>query len=191
MSEVLDDERKEAFLQALHGLKEETEAQGRREQELQKAQQAALAKKLEEERKAREEAEKREAEEEQQRRRREEEKRPATPKPSRNSADHRRTGSISHPHTRSSPKKSLSKPPSRSFNTLVYSLLDNVQQLLLGTAQSIRTNPMALIRVLLFMLVFLMTVGREDVRVRLRQMIARAWSKIKGTIGMGVKVSYI
>lgn len=58
MSEVLDDERKEAFLQALHGLKEDMENSARRERELQKRQKEEL----EEQRRAQVEEERRRAE---------------------------------------------------------------------------------------------------------------------------------
>ncbi|KAK0647317.1 hypothetical protein DIS24_g7817 [Lasiodiplodia hormozganensis] len=72
MSEVLDDERKEAFLLALHGLKEEQESAAMREAQLRQQQQEQLERRRQEA-----ETRRREAEEEESRRRREQEEREA------------------------------------------------------------------------------------------------------------------
>jgi hypothetical protein len=58
-------------------------------------------------------------------------------------------------------------------------------------AQGLANNPMALLRTMLFLLAFALAFGRREIRERVRRLLERAWEKIKGTVGMGVKVSYI
>ncbi|KAI9889638.1 MAG: hypothetical protein M1814_005146 [Vezdaea aestivalis] len=58
-------------------------------------------------------------------------------------------------------------------------------------AQSLSTSPMALLRTLLFVLGLVLTMSRRDVRERIQRMTALSWNKLRGTVGMGVKVSYM
>jgi hypothetical protein len=50
---------------------------------------------------------------------------------------------------------------------------------------------MSIVRTLLFVLGILMAMSRQDVRDRVRRITGGAWQKIRSTVGMGVKVSYI
>lgn len=57
--------------------------------------------------------------------------------------------------------------------------------------QTVSGNPMSLVRTLLFLIGILMAMSRQDVRDRVRRVTDGAWQKVKATVGMGVKVSYI
>jgi hypothetical protein len=52
-------------------------------------------------------------------------------------------------------------------------------------------NPMAFFRTLLFLLAFGLAFGRRDLRERILRLLRNAWEKVRRTVGMGVKVSYI
>ncbi|KAF2716782.1 hypothetical protein K431DRAFT_234628 [Polychaeton citri CBS 116435] len=49
----------------------------------------------------------------------------------------------------------------------------------------------ALLRLVMFMLAFLVILVRRDLRIKLRRVLEGTWTKIRQTIGMGVKVSYV
>lgn len=203
MSEVLDEERKEAFLQALTGLQEDSEATSRREQALAREREQQL----EAQRKREEELKRQEEEREKERRRKEEEerKRPPTKKPEAGRpsqlpgpTDHGRR--IASPparpvqrggraNNRSPAKKSRAGPI--TFVGRAAALVAALRMSLLGTARGMRRNPMAYIRSVLFLLAFLLAFAREDIRERVKAWLKDAWDRVKRTIGMGVKVSYI
>jgi multidrug efflux pump subunit AcrA (membrane-fusion protein) len=212
MSEVLDDERKEAFLQALHGLKEEQVNTAAREKELQERQQEQL----EEQRRAQEEeqrvAEARRAEEEA-RRREETRKYPQRPPDAPTSdtnagaAVHtskmrpaptsptggrpRPSGAIpSKKNTVSRHRPSTPQSP-QTFYKRAAALFSNLQTLVLNMGQGLVSNPMALMRMLLFVLMFALAFGRRDIRERVKRIVGKAWDKVAATVGMGTKVSYI
>ena len=46
-------------------------------------------------------------------------------------------------------------------------------------------------RLLMFLFAFLILASRRDIRVRLRRTLADGWDKVRRTVGMGVKVSYV
>lgn len=213
-SEVLDEERKEAFFLTLEGLKEEKERGSLRAAELQREREAEL------ERQAREE-ERRRAEEE----RRRAEEAAAAARTQQNG--HKRTGSEvdygieSHPNgisksrgnksteksasnktTDPSGRATFSPPPESSKNVKktpksppmvrqARALATALHNLLLTLARNVTGNPMALLRMLLFMLGIIMAVSRQDVRERVRRIMNTSWQKVRGTVGAGVKVSYI
>lgn len=72
----------------------------------------------------------------------------------------------------------------RVFTNLIIMLAKN-------TAHSVSANPMAFLRTLLFLMGVILALGRPDVRDRVRRVLGAGWQKVRGTIGMGVKVSYI
>lgn len=196
MSEVLDDERKEAFLQALHGLKEEQEETKNREKELQKQQQKQLEQQRREEEKRRIEEERRKEEEILRREEARRTQRPPDsgtgssnmkPKPTPN---HGRPDSLGSPPSRRKKEVSRRPPPASLYNRAT-SFFAAFQTMIQQTAESLSQNPMAMMRAVLFLLMFALAFGRRDLRVRVKRMIQRAWEKVRGTVGMGVKVSYI
>lgn len=195
MSETLDDERREAFLQALQGLRDERENIAEREAEVRRLQEEQRM-----EAEARHRDEERAAEEA--RRRIEEEERHSLPSEHSNRGGnskgtlkkapaqngHRRTPSTP-PRSSRSAKKAMG-PPSGLYKR-ASSLLSNIQTVLMSTAHSMTSNPMAWLRMMLFLLAFLLAFGRREVRERVQRVMVRIWRKLRGTVGMGVRVSYI
>lgn len=189
MSEVLDDERKEAFLLALHSLKEEKEDAEKREERLRQQQQEQLEQR-------RRETEARRLEQsraEDERRKREEENRrqPRGSDEVFRKQNTQRAPPAAAPSRASRPpaKKAASPPPSLYHRAAA--LLASVQAALANTAHSMTANPMAFFRTLLFLLAFSLAMGRRDLRERVLRILRAAWDKVRRTVGMGVKVSYI
>jgi len=60
-----------------------------------------------------------------------------------------------------------------------------------NTAHNMTVNPMAFFRTLLFILAFGLAFGRRGLRERILRVMRNAMEKVKRTVGMGVKVSYI
>ena len=82
-------------------------------------------------------------------------------------------------------KKTPSPPPGLYKRSAT--ILLNLQNLIANMTQSLSKNPMALLRFVLFLLGLVVALSRRDVKDR----IGRGWDKIRQTVGMGVKVSYI
>ncbi|KAJ5239188.1 hypothetical protein N7468_003807 [Penicillium chermesinum] len=202
MSEVLDEERKELFIQTLEGLKEEKEQGELRAAELQRQKDAELERQREDERKAEEEASNASPSQKPNGHRRKTSEvdygvekgssrggakgkgSRSTEKPANGKPTSRNTVSASGSKN---PKKQL-KPEARSQTKAVATALRNLFTHIL---RSISGNPMSIVRTLLFLLAFLMAMSRQGVRDRVRRITGSAWDKVKGTVGMGVKVSYI
>lgn len=213
ISEVLDEERREAFLQALQSLQDEQNEVQNREKEEQKRQDEELQRELEEARKRRVENEEREREKQ-----RQERERPALSERASSEVDYGIESS--HPNGSmngstkarsikgsSSVKGGSSSKPIRSKVSHVSrpsiggkkavaspslvkragAIITNLKTLLENMARSFGGNPMILLRTLAFVVAFLLLFSRRDVKERVRQ----AWDKLKKTAGMGVKVSYI
>lgn len=186
MSEVLDDERKEAFLLALHSLKEEKEDAEAREEKLRQQQQEQL-----EERRRETEAQRLEQTraEEERREREEDTKRRPRPTDSRLQKPSQPTPTPARTSRQNPAKKPVTPPP--SFYNRASTMFANVQALISNTAHQMTANPMALFRTFLFFLAFALALGRRDLRERVLRMVRQAWEKVRRTVGMGVKVSYI
>lgn len=191
MSEVLDDERRDAFLHALHTLKEEKALDAMREKELQRRQDEEMQQRnLEDERRRKEEVR---AGQDKRRKENEERSRTAgsqnrTPSSSSNS----RSGPTNKfpPTSKAKPQKKPT-PPSAGVYRNASSLLASMQAAVLNARKSVTQNPMALLRFLLFVMAFALAFGRRDVRDRIKRTLQDGSHRIRRTIGMGVKVSYI
>lgn len=218
LSEVLDEERKEVFLQTLDELKEEKERGNQRAAELQREKEAELERQAQEE---------------------EEERRKATAaaeKAQKASAGHRRANSEvdfgidkSHPNgtakgrsavkgadkpgPSSDNKKSKSattrrtaltpsssstsknvgerEKPAASLSRRIRVFYNVIRNILQHVQSSVAGNPMSTIRTLLFTIGFILALSRQDVRARIQRLTNSSWQKIRGTVGMGMKVSYI
>lgn len=185
MSEVLDDERKEAFLLALHSLKEEKEDAQAREEKLRQQQQEQMeerrketeAKRLEQSR-AEDERRKREEENRRQPRGSDERFRKPPPAPPQSSRTSRQ------------PAKRPTTPPPGFYNR-ASTILASLHAMISNTAHQMTANPMAFFRTILFLIAFALAFGRRDLRERIMRVIRNAWDKVRRTVGMGVKVSYI
>ena len=184
VSSVLDDERREAFLQALESLQEEQQEVQRREREDRERHQEELRREREEARRLKEENERIE------RRRKELETqggsevdygveepiRPAPRDPNRSALSRGR-------------KKAPASPPTLGERATV--LARRFQAVVDQLGVALQTNPMLLMRVVAFVLGLVLVLSREGVRQRIRRIIAGSWGKLKATAGMGMKVSYI
>ncbi|PBP22955.1 peroxin 26 [Diplocarpon rosae] len=60
-----------------------------------------------------------------------------------------------------------------------------------GAAENYKTRPVFLLQFLAFLIGFLVIIGRRDVKERLGRFLGGAWGKVRGTVKMGGKVSYI
>lgn len=200
LSEVLDEERKELFLQTLEGLKEEKERGELRAAELQRQKDAELDKQREDERRQAEEAAAAAQPKANGHKRNTSEvdygiEKGSTRSPSKGkgskASDKSSNGKSSARTALSSSSKNSKKqlkPETRSQSRAVTNAIRNLFK---HIVQSISGNPMSILRTVLFLLGILMAMSRQDVRERIRRITGGAWQKVKGTVGMGVKVSYI
>ncbi|KAF3483345.1 peroxin 26 [Arthroderma uncinatum] len=219
LSEALDDDRKEAFIQTLDNLQEEKERGAQRAAEIQQEKEEEL----ERQRKQREDEERLIAEEEREKQEREQKQKRQQESSSssggKSTSNHKRSSSeVDYGIEKSNPnsamktrvvkpalKKSTSSEPSSAKQTKK-STTGKSQPLLLARmrvlanllvtfmknlARSLASNPLSYLKSLLVVLGVLMALGRSDVRNRIRQVTGAGWQKVRGTIGMGVKVSYI
>lgn len=196
----LDEERKEAFLLALEGLKEEREGLKRREVELQEQRerevQEALRRKEQEEKKRVEEAER-------ERQKHEEQQRDQAAKTAANTVNNNnKTSALSNNgsntnsnapngHSRGQPSRPARKTSSNSQQpanaaTLLTRLTSMANHLRHNVGPSLLNA-----RLLMFLFAFLILASRRDIRVKLRRTLADGWDKVRRTVGMGVKVSYV
>lgn len=80
---------------------------------------------------------------------------------------------------------------SNGILTQARQLVRALQSLVRNVAGTVTSNPTAFFRAFLFVLAILMAFSRREVRERVRRIVGSSWDKIRGTVGMGVKVSYI
>jgi hypothetical protein len=191
MSSVLDEERRDAFLQALQSLQEEQQEADRREREEKKRQEDQLRHDIEEARRLR-------AENEEHERRRLEEERARREvdygidrSPTSNKLSHaRQRSSLSGPlSSQSKRSKAVIAAPSLTDRTMM--ILSNLRGILENMSSSFRSNPMLLMRMIAFIVGILLMFSRKSIRERLSRILGTSWNKIRATAGMGVKVSYI
>lgn len=89
----------------------------------------------------------------------------------------------------------ISSPSSYIKQTLT--LLTAIQNAIIHSLSSSKTikflssNPLALLRFVLFLLGLILALSRPGVRDRLRRGMKEGWEKLRRTVGMGVKVSYL
>ncbi|KAF6820985.1 peroxin 26 [Colletotrichum plurivorum] len=206
VSSVLDDERREAFLQALQSLQEDQQEADRRDAEERRQQEEQLRRDIEEAKKLRaenEERERRRLEEERARREGTEVDYGIEKTPSR--AGSSKAGSSKGRHARavsnasgsnSSPKMPISRakgksPTSPSFGTRASMVVSRLKELIDQLSGSFKTNPMLLMRLVAFILSLVIMFGQKNIRERIQRVLGNGWNKVKATAGMGVKVSYI
>jgi hypothetical protein len=199
MNDMLDEERKEAFSNALQSLKEEKDGTAKREQGLKEQREREMEEqRLEAERKAEDDRQ-----EEERRKAAENEKQKASralngsattvprptaaPKPS--SSQH---ATSSRPSSKAQKKPPPRSSPPPSFYRRASSMLTNIQHMVLQASRNLTSNnPMVLLRLVMFMVAFLLIIARRDLRLKLRRAMDSGWVKLKQTVGMGTKVTYI
>jgi hypothetical protein len=89
------------------------------------------------------------------------------------------------------PVRKSPQPHSNDILTQARQLVRALQSLVRNVAGAVTSNPTTLFRAFLFVLAILMAFSRREVRERVRRIVGSSWDKIRGTVGMGVKVSYI
>ena len=197
MSSVLDEERREAFLQALQSLQEEQLEVTRREREEQQRQEDQLRRDLEEARRLRaenEERERRRLEEERARREGSEVDYGIERTPSRagsNRGSHGRKSSAASRRQASTTNKEKGVAPPPSMGARASALLANLGTLIEQWSISLRANPVVLMRTLAFVIGLLLMLSRKSIRERISRVLGKGWGKVRATAGMGVKVSYL
>ncbi|KAF7546881.1 hypothetical protein G7046_g9173 [Stylonectria norvegica] len=200
VSSVLDDERREAFLQALQSLQDEQQEQEKLEREERQRQEEQLRKDIDEAKKLRaenEERERRRIEEERARREGSEidygiddvlsntgsstsRSRPA------------RTQSNASRQTKPSGLKPNGKAVARpTLSSRASMIITRLRTVIEGLSTSLNSNPMLLLRFLAFIMGLVLMFGHRGIRERIQRIIAASWNKVRATAGMGVKVSYI
>ena len=200
MSAVLDDERREAFLQALQSLQDDQLDAEKREHEEQQQQEERIRRDIEEARRLRAENEERE------RKRLEEERARRQAASTTTEGDYgvetapspssmaRRTvpgqpKSTPRPMPPARKGKAVVGPPSLGKKaTMVF---HNLRALVDQMSASVRMNPFVLYRTLAFIIGLLLMFSRKSIRERVARVLGTSWDKIRSTAGMGVKVSYI
>ncbi len=212
ISEVLDDERREAFLQALQSLQDEQNEVARREREVQRREEEQLQRDIEDARRRRAENEERERQLQQELER-------GSTRTAGSEVDygientHHNTNGSANGSAKARSAKGSSKPPrsngatvshaSRSsvsntkpappasFMKRASAIISNMRKVLETMAINFKGNPMILLRLLAFIVALLLVLSRRDVKARIKKIMGNGWDKIRATAGMGVKVSYI
>lgn len=205
LNDMLDEERREAFLHALQSLKEEKDGTAERERELEELREREM-----QEQRAKEEAKRREEERKEEERKKaaaaeaEKAARPSAAPATRNGNNGRihpqRPSSSSAQQPASSKASSKpqkkARPPQRSNENLytrASSVLHNLQHMVMQASRNLGsgTGRLALMRLLMFMVAFILLLARRDLRLKVKKAIEDGWGKVKQTVGMGVKVSYM
>lgn len=205
VSSVLDDERRDAFLQALQSLQEDQQEAERKELGDKQRQEEQLRHDVEEARRLRAENEERE------KRRIEEERAKREGGEIDYGVDTKSVGGSSTGRSRCSrpptgearPRSSKAKAangastgkskavaaPSLGARTVV--MFANVRTMIRRMGSTVHTNPMLLLRFLAFIMGLVIMFGKKNIRERMARIVGTSWNKVKATAGMGVKVSYI
>lgn len=204
-SDILDDERREMFLQTLQEI-QDVQANETRAEELEQLREDEL------------------------RRQRDLESRRSADKVARKDSDlkppgsHRRTGSevdygIEANHTgnsatngkpppnkptisssqaspaaasrRNRPAQKAQPRQAKSLLSQVWNVLHALRNLLVNSIGSLSGNPATLVKTLVFLVSVMMVFGRQDIRERTKRLLNNGWEKVVQTGKMGGKVSYI
>lgn len=96
-----------------------------------------------------------------------------------------------HPNVLSRPIGSSNRPKKLGIYNSATSVINNLQNLLLNLAKSFSKSPIVLLRFLFFLAALVLALSRQDMRERVARILGSSWNKLRGTVGMGVKVSYI
>ena len=209
LSEVLDEERREVFLQTLDGLKEEKEQGELRAAALQREKDAELERQMRdaERRRAEEAAAVERAQQNEHKRNTSEvdygieKSRRSTSKGKGTKSVEKQNGKAGGPSGRAAASP-LTGPPSSSKNVRKAeapesrprqprALMNILRNLFRYIIQSVTGNPLSFVRAILFALGIIMALSRQEIRERARRIYEAGWQKVKGTVGMGMKVSYI
>lgn len=210
MSEVLDEERREMFQQTLQALREEQNRSGEREAQIQRVRDEESAEQRMEEEKRKVESAKEEEERLQRQKEGKAHKRTSSEldygiessNPSASSKSQPAKGVTKStkptpssrsqfPPTPHSPRAAKRTAGSSSVVSRAGQIVAALRHLVQFMGQSISRNPTVIFRMVLFLMGLILAFSRRDVRDRIRRITGAGWDKVRGTVGMGVKVSYI
>ncbi|KAF5629092.1 peroxin 26 [Fusarium tjaetaba] len=202
VSSVLDEERREAFLQALQSLHDEQQEQERLENEERQRQENELKREIEEAKKLRaenEEKERKRIEEERMKREGSEvdygiddtASHAGSTRPRKARAPSSSSSRQSRPRgtNQAGPKangKAVSQAPTLTSRASM--VITQLRTIIEHLGSSLNSNPMFLFKFLAFVMGLILMLSNTNIRERVKRMIAVFWSKVKGTAGMGVKV---
>ncbi|KAF5655878.1 peroxin 26 [Fusarium sp. NRRL 25303] len=201
VSSVLDEERREAFLQALQSLHDEQQEQERLENEERQRQENELKREIEEAKRLR-------AENEEKERKRIEEERlkregsevdygiddtashTGSTRPRKARAPSSSSSRQSRPRgtNQAGPKangKAVSQAPTLTSRASM--VITQLRTIIEHLGSSLNSNPMFLLKFLAFVMGLTLMLSNTNIRERVKRMLAVFWSKVKGTAGMGVK----
>ncbi|KAL8751996.1 MAG: hypothetical protein Q9199_006040 [Rusavskia elegans] len=104
-----------------------------------------------------------------------------------------RTTRSTQQRNKSSPSKMSPRKSPTNSGILARSaaVISAFQNLVSNTTLSMSKNPLALLRFVLFLVALLVALSRRDIKDRVARITGAGWEKVKSTVGMGVKVSYI
>ncbi|KIX93194.1 uncharacterized protein Z520_11048 [Fonsecaea multimorphosa CBS 102226] len=88
-------------------------------------------------------------------------------------------------------KNSKSSSSQNAITAQARQLFLALSNLVRNLATTLQKNPTAMLRWLLFVLAFVMAFSQKHIREKTRAVARKGWEKLRGTLGMGVKVSYI
>lgn len=206
MSAVLDDERREAFLQALQSLQDDEREAEQRAREERLRQEERIRRDAEEARRLRgenEERERRRLEEERAARRRGASETTTTTEGDYGVETAASPSEGARRQVPGQPKSTTTRPPTTrkgkavavgppSLGKRATMVFHNLRALVDQMSASVRmTNPFVLYRTLAFVIGLLLMFSRKSIRERVARVLGTGWDKVRTTAGMGVKVSYI
>ncbi|KAG6184515.1 hypothetical protein E4U36_001910 [Claviceps purpurea] len=199
-SSILDEERREAFLQALQSLQEEQQEQERVQREERHRQEEELRREVQESRreKAENEARQRQQQEDEERTRREAsigDYGVEAPSLSGSGSKPRQSKPLRRPSKSSmssrSTDKAVSRPPATTFTGQARIIMGRLQNVLRDLAVSLNGNPALVMRFLAFLVGLLFMLGNRGLRQRVERVMGVGWDKLRATAGMATKVSYV
>ncbi|RFN46828.1 peroxin 26 [Fusarium flagelliforme] len=229
VSSVLDEERREAFLQALQSLHDEQQEQEKLENEERQRQEEELQKEIEEAKKLRAENEERERKriEEERAKREGSEVDYGIDDTASHSGSTRPQNKTRAPSSSSSRQSKQSKPQSTNkaasvagsqvgsqagskagskagsrandkavsrsptLSSRASMVISRLGAMIDQLRTSLNANPAFLFKFMAFIMGLLLMLGNAQLRERVKRILSVFWAKVKGTAGMGVKVSYI
>ena len=89
------------------------------------------------------------------------------------------------------PARPARRVPQSSIVNRSVALIRALHKLVSNMTFRMSQNPAVLLRFVLFLMAIVAAFSRRDMRERLRRLTGSGWDKVRRTVGMGVKVSYI
>ncbi|KAL6717016.1 hypothetical protein ACLMJK_004930 [Lecanora helva] len=93
--------------------------------------------------------------------------------------------------SRPPPNSTSRRTANSNLQSQSLAMMRTIQNIFARLAEQLSRNPMGLLRFVLFLMGLIMAFSRRDVKDRVGRLTGGGWDKIKRTIGMGMKVSYV